>query len=89
MDNELEWLKGSFTFKMISDRKFSLKMEYDNICQYVPEFKRFHHLDFFWARVAVITRVFGFEVKGEKTVRFIAVVAAVFVCLMLLEVDYI
>jgi len=52
---------------MINDRKISLKMEYDNICKHVPEFKRFHHLDFSWARLAVITRIFGFEVKGHKT----------------------
>jgi len=66
-DEELKWLKGSFTVKMIEDRKYSLKMEYDNIVKYVPEFARFHYLDFFWARIAVITRVFGFEVKGRKT----------------------
>jgi hypothetical protein len=54
---------------MIEDRKYSLKMEYDNIVKYVPEFGRYHHLDFFWARIAVITRVFGFEVKGKKNRR--------------------
>lgn len=70
--DELEALKGSFTVKMIEDRNFSLKMEYDNICSHVPEFKKFHHLDFSWARVAVITRVFGFEVKGEKTEGLVA-----------------
>eukprot|EP00808_Paulinella_micropora_P031627 g5082.t1 len=71
-DEELGWLKGSFTTKMISDRKFSLRLEYDNICKYVPEFSQYHHLDFSWARVAVITRVFGFEVAGEKTEGLVA-----------------
>jgi histone-lysine N-methyltransferase SETD3 len=71
-DDELKWLKGSFTIKMIEDRKYSLKMEYDNIVKYVPEFARYHHLDFFWARIAVITRVFGFEVKGKKTEGLVA-----------------
>jgi histone-lysine N-methyltransferase SETD3 len=66
-DDELKELKGSFTTKMISDRKISLRMEYDNICKYVDEFKQYHYLDFFWARLAVITRIFGFEVKGQKT----------------------
>jgi histone-lysine N-methyltransferase SETD3 len=66
-DEELTELKGSFTLKMISDRKISLKMEYDNIVQYVPEFSRFHYLEFFWARLAVITRIFGFNVAGKKT----------------------
>jgi len=71
-DDELKWLKGSFTVKMISDRKFSLKLEYDNIVKHVPEFGRYHYLDFFWARVAVITRVFGFEVRGKKTEGLVA-----------------
>lgn len=66
-EEELKWLQGSFSLEMIANRKVSLKMEYDNICSYVPEFKRYHHLDFFWARLAVITRVFGFKVNNVKT----------------------
>jgi len=66
-DFELRELKGSFTLKMISDRKVSLKMEYDNIAHYVPEMLNWHYLEFFWARLAVITRIFGFEVNGRKT----------------------
>lgn len=57
---------------MIDDRKYSLKTEYDNIVKHVPEFGKFHYLDFFWARIAVITRVFGFEVKGRKTEGLVA-----------------
>jgi len=71
-DEELKALKGSFTLKMISDRKVSLKLEYDNIVKHVPEFAKYHHLDFAWARVAVITRVFGFEVRGLKTEGLVA-----------------
>jgi len=71
-DEELKWLKGSFTLKMIEDRKYSLKTEFDNIVKFVPEFGKYHHLDFFWARIAVITRVFGFEVKGHKTEGLVA-----------------
>jgi len=71
-DDELKMLKGSFTLKMIEDRKEELKAEYDNIVKYVPEFGKFHYLDFFWARVAVITRVFGFEVRGRKTEGLVA-----------------
>jgi len=65
--DELSYLSGSFSLKMIRDRQASLKMEYDGICAAYPEFKKYHHLDFFWARFAVITRIFGFEVKGTKT----------------------
>jgi histone-lysine N-methyltransferase SETD3 len=66
-NDELKELEGSFTLKMISDRKLSLKAEYDNICASVPEFSKYHHLEFFWARLAVITRIFGFEVGTHKT----------------------
>lgn len=64
---ELKELTGSFTLKMIEDRKISLKMEYDNIVRFVPEFAQYHYLEFFWARLAVITRIFGFEVGSHKT----------------------
>lgn len=66
-DDELHELKGSFSLKMISDRKISLKQEYDNIVQHVPEFRKYHLHEFMWARLAVITRIFGFEVNNQKT----------------------
>lgn len=65
--SELDELKGSFTLQMIANRKISLKMEYDAIAKHCPEFARFHHLEFFWARLAVITRIFGFEIMGVKS----------------------
>jgi Rubisco LSMT substrate-binding./SET domain. len=66
-ENELKYLKGSFTLKMIEDRKESLKSEYDNIVKCFPEFEKFSYLDFVWARLVVITRIFGFTVNGHKT----------------------
>jgi len=64
---ELTWLKGSFTEDKITNRWDSLKAEYDNLCKAVPDYRRFTHLDFVWARLAVITRIFGFSIKGKKT----------------------
>jgi len=66
-NDELQELQGSFTLEMIQNRKISLKMEYDAIAKFCPEFARFHHLDFVWARLAVITRIFGFEIGTYKT----------------------
>jgi len=67
-EEEKKELKGSFTLKMIADRKVSIQNEYDNICAHIPEFKRkYHVLSFEWARLAVITRIFGFEVGTHKT----------------------
>lgn len=65
--SELKELEGSFTLEMISNRKVSLRMEYDAIANYCPEFARFSLLQFMWARLAVITRIFGFEINGVKT----------------------
>jgi len=51
----------------MADRKEDLEAEYDNICKYVPEFKQYSHREFVWARLAVITRIFGLVINGNKT----------------------
>jgi histone-lysine N-methyltransferase SETD3 len=66
-EEELKELQGSFTLEMISNRKISLRMEYDAIAKFCPEFAAYHHLEFVWARLAVITRIFGFEIGTYKT----------------------
>lgn len=65
--DELSFLKGSFTLQMIDDRKESLKAEYDGIVKHVPEFAKYSLDDFIWARLAVITRIFGLKIRGHKT----------------------
>ena len=63
----LAMLKGSFTLQKIQDRIDSLRTEYDNIKAVVPTFARFSHDDFVWARLVVITRIFGLVINGVKT----------------------
>ena len=63
----LAMLKGSFTLQKIQDRIDSLRTEYDNIKASVPSFARFSHDDFVWARLVVITRIFGLVINGVKT----------------------
>ena len=63
----LDLLKGSFTLQKIQDRIDSLRTEYDNIKAHVPTFARFSHDDFVWARLVVITRIFGLVINGVKT----------------------
>jgi len=60
-------LKGSIALRKMKDRVDSLQAEYDNICEYVPQFRRFSHKDFVWARLVVITRIFGMVIDGIKT----------------------
>jgi histone-lysine N-methyltransferase SETD3 len=63
----LKWLQGSFCLGKIADRIDSLRREYDNIRRAVPEFAEFSHEQFIWARLVVITRIFGLVIKGNKT----------------------
>lgn len=61
------YLQGSMTLQKIADRIDSLRREYEALRKAVPEFAKFTLLDFMWARVAVITRIFGLVVEGNKT----------------------
>jgi len=64
-------LDGSISVQKIHDRVESLRNEYDNICKHVPQFKRFRHTgecpNFVWARLVVITRIFGMMINETKT----------------------
>jgi histone-lysine N-methyltransferase SETD3 len=66
-EGELKLLKGSFSLKKIADRKEDLLAEYENICKHAPEFRQYTHKEFVWARLAVITRIFGLVINGNKT----------------------
>ena len=66
-EDELKLLKGSFSIRKIIDRQEELKEEYDNICRHVPDFRQYKLEEFVWARLVVITRIFGLVVKGNKT----------------------
>lgn len=63
----LRELEGSIALQKIADRIDSLRLEYDNICRHVPGFKRFPFRSFIWARLVVITRIFGLVIDGVKT----------------------
>lgn len=66
-EDMLALLKGSFSLQKIADRIDSLRREYDNIRRAVPAFSQFTHEEFVWARLVVITRIFGLVIKGNKT----------------------
>jgi histone-lysine N-methyltransferase SETD3 len=51
----------------ITERRESLRAEYDNICRFIPSFAQYAHEDFVWARLVVITRIFGQVINGIKT----------------------
>jgi histone-lysine N-methyltransferase SETD3 len=66
-EEHLALLRGSFTLEKIADRIDSLRIEYDNIRRAVPEFNKFSHEEFVWARLVVITRIFGMAIDSNKT----------------------
>jgi histone-lysine N-methyltransferase SETD3 len=66
-EEKLSWLAGSFSLGKISERIDSLKREYDAIRQMVPEFQVYAFDEFVWARLVVITRIFGLVIEGNKT----------------------
>jgi len=60
-------LRGSIVRQKIHDRTESLRIEFENLWQNVPEFRRFSHSEFVWARLVVITRIFGLIIGKVKT----------------------
>ena len=67
-DHYKKHLKGSYSLEMASNRILDLRAEYEGICRSLPSFgKRFHHLEFVWGRLVVITRNFGLTIHGNKT----------------------
>ena len=66
-DTQRKELIGSISLKKIDDRLESLRLEYESICNSVPEFNRFSLEDFIWARLVVITRIFGLVIDDIKT----------------------
>jgi len=64
---KLSLLQGSIALQKISDRHDSLCAEYHNLRRYVDTFKKWSYEDFVWARLVVITRIFGLLIDGHKT----------------------
>ena len=64
---DLDLLKGSFSVRKVIDRQEELKEEFENIARHVPEFRLYGLEEFTWARLVVITRIFGLVVNNNKT----------------------
>merc|ERR1712003_301953 len=66
-DEQRKELIGSIAIKKIDDRLESLRLEFEALCGAVPEYSRFSLNDFIWARLVVITRIFGLVIDDIKT----------------------
>jgi len=51
----------------INDRRKNYTNEYRDICEHVPSFRVHPQEDYFWARLVVLTRIFGITVDGRDT----------------------
>jgi len=65
--DELGKLKGSMAVQKIKDRHTSITNEYRNLCKHVSCVNKWSYEDFVWARLVVITRIFGLVIDGVKT----------------------
>jgi len=63
----LQLLQGSLVLPKIDERLESLRAEYDDIVKLAPDFARFTYDDFVWARLVVVTRIYGLHVKNVHT----------------------
>jgi len=66
-EDMMQMLRGSLVRQKIHDRRESLRIEFENLRQHVTEFRRFTHAEFVWARLVVITRIFGLMIGKIKT----------------------
>lgn len=64
---ELDLLQGSIALQKIQDRHDSLRAEYQNLRRHVASFRKWTYEDFVWARLVVITRIFGLLINNQKT----------------------
>jgi histone-lysine N-methyltransferase SETD3 len=66
-DCEIDELEGSLVLPRLEQQRRNLLHEYNNICKHVPAFQLFSLELFTWARLCVLSRIFGFTVKSYKT----------------------
>jgi len=66
-EEQLAELEGSMAIGKIQDRHELLQLEYKSLVKNVPMYSDFAYEDFVWARLVVITRIFGMVIDGKKT----------------------
>ena len=64
---ELEYLKGSPFLSQILEKKKDMKIDYNKLCEYIPNFKQFKFNKFKEARVLISSRIFGISINQNKT----------------------
>lgn len=66
--DELAKMQGSFSLDMLDQRQAALEEEFNRFTSSLPKYKNIYKLeDFIWARIVVITRVFGFKLDDKNS----------------------
>ena len=66
-NRELEYLKGSPFLQQILEKKEDMKIDYNKLCEYLPDYKQFSFVKFCEARVLISSRIFGIAINDNKT----------------------
>jgi len=66
-DRDLALLRGSFTLDRIREKRETLAREYGYLIRAIPALRAMSYEQFVWARLTVITRIFGVTIAGQKT----------------------
>ena len=67
-EEELEKLSGCYVLDMLKQRNVTLKEEFEHFIRSFPEYNTIYTLsDFVWARIVIVTRVFGFQTDDTAT----------------------
>jgi histone-lysine N-methyltransferase SETD3 len=70
-EETLAWLKGSFFYEQVLEKREDIVRDYRLICEAVPEFAQFSLKDYTWGRMMAASRIFGLTISGTKTDAFI------------------
>jgi histone-lysine N-methyltransferase SETD3 len=66
-EKEMTYLEGSPFKTQIEDKKAEIMKDYNQICCYIPDFKKFSFKEFCEVRMAVSSRIFGVKIENRKT----------------------
>lgn len=70
-EEEKEWLIGSPFLDQVNEKIDDIQVDYNTICNAVPEYSQFPIEEFSKIRMAVSSRIFGMQIDGVKTDGFV------------------
>lgn len=72
-DEELSYLTGSLVLKETYQRREQYQKEYMYLKAFVQEFQKYTLEDYIWARLAVLSRIFGITIGQQRTAALVPI----------------